>query len=651
MWVIPNLSPLPFGGKIEQTSFDDAFIEEMATISKHHGMWAKLMGEVIDQAVTKESDVPTIAKMLLDSSGTRNRDPCRAASKGFRSATIPTSAPFVKISSLGQKFPEQQATLHSYFEHNPTPARTGELPADVEEPVIQVISTAATDAATNGPDKEFYRVMIETMKNLQSGAPIQNQKIVLKSCDHEETVDAAKLQTSMVRLMYASTKTVDWAEGTIESVLLGTFTQEFKNLLERSAAVQVMQLTNLVKTIFTIESEDDDDDGPLNRLMSLYVFPAKFLKGHLNAAFQSNDLELAAMHKSTSINPFHYGPQNNQAMVIAARKEQEEEQNEKNFSIIETQCKKIWSLIEGIGKINSMEDVAMTCTNICGVQLAIINIASGKPLLYQYRYKMICFIKNKKITRWYARNAHLLMRLHMLFMAKIHQFFLNLVLFSQNSVNTNLVEHGATGDELNISNVVIAVKFAVKFWKKMNDHIKDDTIPKEIPPFASSMFFENAGVVVATAAPVAINKSAETPAALNQAKGKKSGKEPRNKKQKQETSNKSLKMGLIHMEKGASVAAVLPEKGNLKENICLDFCSHDRNCNLPHLLCKNGKHYTTWKIILDENKAMLLAHMDGKKKMRLDSETFSKHKVAIAPKFLHLLGDASGPKQKSSKSA
>ncbi len=83
-------------------------------------------------------------------------------------------------------------------------------------------------------------------------------------------------------------------------------------------------------------------------------------------------------------------------MVIAARKEQEEERNEKNFSIIETQRKKILSLIKGIGKINSMEDVAMTCANICGVQLAIINVASGKPLLYQYVCKMICFIENKK---------------------------------------------------------------------------------------------------------------------------------------------------------------------------------------------------------------------------------------------------------------
>jgi hypothetical protein len=106
-------------------------------------------------------------------------------------------------------------------------------------------------------------------------------------------------------------------------------------------------------------------------------------------------------------------------------------------------------------------------------------------------------------------------------------------------------------------------------------------------------------------------------------KAKKSGKEPRNKKQKQETSDKSLKMGLFHTKKGASIATVLPKKGKLKENICLDFCSHDRKCDFPLLLCKNGKHYTTWKNVPNKDKAVLLTHMDGKKKMWLDSETFS----------------------------
>jgi hypothetical protein len=67
----------------------------------------------------------------------------------------------------------------------------------------------------------------------------------------------------------------------------------------------------------------------------------------------------------------------------------------------------------------------------------------------------------------------------------------------------------------------MAVKFAAMFWKKKNDHIKDDTVPKEIPSFARTMFVEPASGIVA-AAPVAVNKSAATSTSLIGAKGKKS---------------------------------------------------------------------------------------------------------------------------------
>ncbi len=73
--------------------------------------------------------------------------------------------------------------------------------------------------------------------------------------------------------------------------------------------------------------------------MSLYVFPPKFTKGHLDATFQSNDLELAVIYKSTSINPFHYALQLDQILVAAAKKEVKEEQNEKSFTIAKSNHK------------------------------------------------------------------------------------------------------------------------------------------------------------------------------------------------------------------------------------------------------------------------------------------------------------------------
>jgi hypothetical protein len=80
------------------------------------------------------------------------------------------------------------------------------------------------------------------------------------------------------------------------------------------------------------------------------------------------------------------------------------------------------------------------------------------------------------------------------------------------------------------------------------------------------------------------------------------------------------------------------------------FCLHKKKCNFPHMLCKNGKHHTTWKNIPDEDKMVLLKHMDDTKNMWLDAETFQKHKITMAPKFTHLLGDVPGLKQKENES-
>jgi hypothetical protein len=57
-----------------------------------------------------------------------------------------------------------------------------------------------------------------------------------------------------------------------------------------------------------------------------------------------------------------------------------------------------------------------------------------------------------------------------------------------------------------------------------------------------------------------------------------------------------------------------------------------------------------WNNIPDEDKMVLLNHMDNTKNMWLDAETFQKHENQIAPKITYLLGDTSGPKQKESES-
>ena len=78
-------------------------------------------------------------------------------------------------------------------------------------------------------------------------APQQPAKIVVKSRDHKESVNLAKLQNGMLQRMYASGK-VNWDNGVAKNICLTTFSQGFLNLLARSTSVQATQLSNLFVT-------------------------------------------------------------------------------------------------------------------------------------------------------------------------------------------------------------------------------------------------------------------------------------------------------------------------------------------------------------------------------------------------------------------
>ena len=139
-------------------------------------------------------------------------------------------------------------------------------------------------------------------------------------------------------------------------------------------------------------------------------------------------------------------------------------------------------MIKGVGRVNNMEEVAMTCANMCGVQLAMIDIAAGKPILHKFAWKVIWLIENKKTKTWMCDNADRITHLPMFFMEKNHQVFLHLACFSQNSINTNKIELG--NEDFDTKMVVTAVKLALKFFSKMQEHIDDNSFPKDVPAFA-----------------------------------------------------------------------------------------------------------------------------------------------------------------------
>jgi hypothetical protein len=59
-------------------------------------------------------------------------------------------------------------------------------------------------------------------------------------------------------------------------------------------------------------------------------------------------------------------------------------------------------------------------------------------------------------------------------------------LFSQTSINTNKIE--LINPDLDLKNIKIAVELASTFLNKMQEHIDDIPIPKNVPAFAKSLF-------------------------------------------------------------------------------------------------------------------------------------------------------------------
>ena len=133
----------------------------------------------------------------------------------------------------------------------------------------------------------------------------------------------------------------------------------------------------------------------------------------------------------------------------------------------------------------------MTCANICGVQIAMIDITASKALLFQLAWKVIRLIENKKTKTWMRNNSDSIAHLPMVFMSKIHQSFMHLASFSQNSINTNKIEIGDSMFET--KQVSVTVMLTSISFAKMQEHIDDNSIPKDVPAFAKSFFVEATG--------------------------------------------------------------------------------------------------------------------------------------------------------------
>jgi hypothetical protein len=339
---------------------------------------------------------------------------------------------------------------------------------------------------------------------------------------------------------------------------------------------------------------------------------------------------------------------------MLAKKKLDEERNEIQWKL--TEKSKTTSTIEGIGRISAMDDVSKTCANLIGVIMAMIDVTGMKPIIYQQAAKMLRFIENKNTRAWLNANESALAHLPFIFMNQLHNIYKACASFSQNSINNNIVEL-SNNDKLDTKVLATAVRTTSKFYGKMLEHIEENSVPTNIPVYVKNMFVDNSKT-----APICITDQSGLGSGLELGVGKKPDDPPTTpivkkrkptadegldkKKPTKKGTNKALEKGIFYLnDLSLPAMKVLPEKGTLSKGLCLDFCSHGRACKRPTALC-NFEHYTKWSDIPTEDKTVLLKHMDKTGSMWLDSDAV-KDSSEIPSEFAYLLGNASGPKPKS----
>ncbi len=100
-------------------------------------------------------------------------------------------------------------------------------------------------------------------------------------------------------------------------------------------------------------------------------------------------------------------------------------------------------MIEGIGWITSLEDVALGCANMSCMQLMIVDISASKPILYQFAWKLIKFIESKNKT-WARNNKDAIMQLPMVFLGGGSTSFSSILLHSCRIPSTVTTLNSAT---------------------------------------------------------------------------------------------------------------------------------------------------------------------------------------------------------------
>jgi hypothetical protein len=237
--------------------------------------------------------------------------------------------------------------------------------------------------------------------------------------------------------------------------------------------------------------------------------------------------------------------------------------------------------IEGLGKIESMQCIMRIAANVCGFIHAFFDIEKDpKPFVYQLCIKTIDCITQQNFTRWYNANKSCMPHLPYYFLNMLQHVFAQQAKFSANSLITNKVKHGDNRSTLIIKQLEQTIQYSVYFFKRISDHVAEDTVPSSIPRFtpphahpSNQLATVTTFIVMATIGQDDTKKKpdASPPGTLS--------KERRNKKAcglKPTGGADQTKLGLFHLKEGIKPEDLFPS--GLESTPCAFFCFQNKKC-------------------------------------------------------------------------
>ncbi len=214
--------------------------------------------------------------------------------------------------------------------------------------------------------------------------------------------------------------------------------------------------------------------------------------------------------------------------------------------------------------------------------------------------------------------------------------------FSCSTINTNKVEINGRAAVLETKLIEQTTKYIARFFKKMNNHIAENSTPDGIPRFTP-----------ANCKPGVVGHIADAPSkASGESKKKKPEDSPpgtptKGKKAKLKPTGNvdQLKKGMFHAKPGVSLNDLFP--ADLEKVPCAFFCFQGKKCTKPKASC--GRLYVmSFNNVEPGDKEKILKHFNATSNAWLDAETFQRHKIEVLLEYSHLLGDMSGPSKKKS---